>query len=69
MSAVLPKIDGWVGYSDGAEALLRTDEPWDSEHPLVKERPELFDTPAETLPVEKAAPAKKTTAKKAAAGG
>lgn len=45
MSAVYPIIDGFVGYGNHIEALLRSDESWDSEHPLVKERPELFTKP------------------------
>ncbi len=44
MSIVYPTIDGWVGYGEGAEMLLRTSTPLDSRHPLVKERPELFTT-------------------------
>lgn len=42
MSTVFPNIDGWVGWTGGREILLRSDEAWDSDHPLVKERPELF---------------------------
>ncbi len=42
MSIVYPTIDGWVGYGEGAEMLLRTNTPLDSRHPLVKERPDLF---------------------------
>lgn len=42
MSQVYPLLSGWVGYGGGAELLVRENEPLDSEHPLVLERPELF---------------------------
>jgi hypothetical protein len=50
MSDVYPLINGWVGYGSGAEILLRDDEPIDPEHPLVKERPELFTSPPPSEP-------------------
>jgi hypothetical protein len=50
MSQVFPLIDGFVGYSEGREAQLRTDEPWDTDHPLYAERPELFTEPAADEP-------------------
>lgn len=52
MSTVRPAIDGFVGYGDGLEALLRSDEDWDADHPLVRERPELFTAP-EPEPVKR----------------
>lgn len=45
MSTVYPKINGFVGYGHGLEARLDESEPWDSRHPLVRERPELFTAP------------------------
>lgn len=45
MSQVFPRIDGFIGYGDGLEAQLRTDQPWDDTHPLVVERPEVFTDP------------------------
>lgn len=63
-----PLIDGWVGYGDGASVLIETGTPIDSDHPVVVERPELFeaiDPPAAPAP----APAKRAAAKKAAADG
>lgn len=58
MSTVYPTIDGFAGYGDGLEALLRSDEAWDSGHPLVKERPELF-RPAEPVKAGRSLGAKK----------
>jgi hypothetical protein len=46
MSQVYPTLNGWVGYGDGADILLRDDVPLDADHPVVQERPELF-RPAE----------------------
>jgi hypothetical protein len=54
MSQVFPLIDGFIGYSEGREAQLRTDEAWDAEHPLVKERPELFVKPEAGPPARRA---------------
>lgn len=51
MSTVNPKIDGWVGYGDGASILLESGTPIDSNHPVVLERPELFSQPEK--PAEK----------------
>lgn len=59
-----PLIDGWVGYGDGASILLATGTPVDSDHPVVVERPELFEAIASAP-----APAKRAAAKKAAADG
>jgi len=42
MSKMRPIIDGWIGYGDGASMLVETGVPLDADHPLVKERPELF---------------------------
>lgn len=50
MSEVSPLLDGWVGYGDGASVLLETGTPIDSEHPVVKERPELFTAPPAEKP-------------------
>ncbi len=51
MSQVRPKIDGWIGYGDGASVLVATGTPLDSDHPVVLERPELFEK------IDKPAPA------------
>ena len=45
MSTVVPLIDGWVGYGDRLELRISPEEPIDADHPLVKERPELFEAP------------------------
>lgn len=47
MSQVRPKIDGWIGYGDGSSMLVQTDTLLDADHPLVTERPELFEAIAE----------------------
>lgn len=65
MSQAFPLIDGFVGYGDGLEAQLRTDEPWDAEHPLRVARPELFTEP-EQVPAAPA-PAAARAARKAKA--
>ena len=67
MSQVRPLIDGWVGFGDGASVLLESGTPIDADHPVVLERPELFEAivPAVAPPP----PAKKAAAKKAAADG
>lgn len=44
MSAVYAAMAGFAGYSGGAVFLNPGDE-WDSEHPLVVERPNLFTSP------------------------
>lgn len=56
MSQVTPKIDGWVGYGDGASILLESGTPVDADHPVVKERPELFDAPPAPEPRKAARP-------------
>jgi hypothetical protein len=61
MSQVYPRINGWVGYGDGAEILLRDNVPLDSGHPLVKERPELFQA---TEPTEPATPPEQTPSRR-----
>lgn len=50
MSQVFPLIDGFIGYGDGLEAQLRSDEPWETTHPLVVERPEVFTAPEPDAP-------------------
>jgi hypothetical protein len=45
MSQVYPVLNGFVGYGSG-DILLNDNVPLDSEHPVVKARPELF-VPAE----------------------
>ena len=50
MSQVRPKIDGWIGYGDGSSMLVQTDTLLDADHPLVAERPELFDAVEEPKP-------------------
>ena len=45
MSQVFPLIDGFIGYGNGLEAQLRTDEAWDTDHSLYVERPEVFTEP------------------------
>lgn len=42
MSKVRPIIDGWIGYGAGASILVESGIMLDSDHPVVKERPELF---------------------------
>lgn len=56
MSMVTPKIDGWVGYGDGASILLETGTPIDAGHQVVKDRPELFDMPPAEKPRKSAVP-------------
>lgn len=46
MSERISKITGWVGYGDGADILLQEGQLVDASHPVVAERPELFDEPA-----------------------
>jgi hypothetical protein len=53
MSQVYPTIDGWIGYGDGASVLVSTGEPMDSDHPLVKQRPELFVPAGDETPSPK----------------
>lgn len=51
-----PTLDGWVGYGDRQSILLATDELLDDSHPVVKERPELFEAADEPKrPARKAA--------------
>lgn len=56
MSTVNPKIDGWVGYGDGASILLESGTPIDASHPVVVERPELFTAPPADKPKPGARP-------------
>lgn len=56
---VRPKLDGWVGYGDGASILLETGTPITSDHAVVRERPELFepvDPPAKAAAKKTAKP-------------
>jgi hypothetical protein len=65
MSTVFPLIDGWVGYGDRQEFLLRSDEPLATDHPLVLERPELFavaEPAGGTAEAEPPVPVKKAAA-------
>jgi len=64
MSQVRPLLDGWVGYGNGASILLETGTLIDSDHPVVVERPELFEAI-----VSVSAPPKRNPAKKAGADG
>ena len=64
MSQVRPKLDGWIGYGDGASALVETGVLMDADHPLVLERPELFEPieePKPEAPRRGRPPAKKAT--------
>ena len=65
---VYPLIDGWLGYGDGSSILLQTDTPFDSDHPVVLERPELFAAKESEAPAAPA-PAPVKRAKKAVNGG
>lgn len=55
MSQVKPKIDGWVGYGDGASILLESGTPIDADHRVVAERPELFEAPSAEMPAPRRA--------------
>jgi hypothetical protein len=67
MSMMRPIIDGFVGYGDGREIQLRTDELYPEDSQVVRARRELFvfaDEADEPLPTR---PATKST--KPPAGG
>lgn len=53
MSEKVSTIDGWVGYGDGADILLQVGQRLDASHPVVIDRPELFEDPAEETPQRK----------------
>lgn len=53
MSDMFPVLDGWAGFGELGEALLRSNEAWDSDDPRVRARPELFKEPELGPPVRR----------------
>lgn len=62
MSQVRPLIDGWIGYGNGASVLVETGILMDADHPVVTERPELFEAIVEPA-VRRGRPPVKATPK------
>jgi hypothetical protein len=55
MSTVKATYSGWVA-PDGVPVLLSAGEEYETDHPLVRARPDLFDMPATPEPEVKAEP-------------